>query len=317
MIKLAGHDLQALEAILGALVPWKHDRVEIVILCCDLLQRVAKHTSEQPLVRSVVYLLCRLAFRRPISGTEERLDLLNLRTINRLHAFIQDGDENFIGDLMSFFAQTPWSEGLESYILQAILKIPDSGLSARSQAAINTMLGTGRWSLVEGFDRKELVHFVGRLQTDMIVQRVIGDESIFVGWMRILLLFTFRPPPDTDTRPLWKVLLPISFGTPGSFSRDLPNYIDPLGASVGGLEHDYGSEMYEKRQEALWMRLFWSSRFFEMDCKPWSGFIDATEKLRRPGRRSSNSSRSFALVWKRKLRPVQFRRLRGRRHVRR
>jgi hypothetical protein len=277
MTRLAGHDLYALQITLDALVSWKHDRVEIVILCCNLLQRVAKYTVEQPLVRSIVYLLCRIAFRHPVHGIRTQLDPLNLRTIDKLHSFIQDGDEDFIGDLMSFFAYVSWSEGLEGHILQAILRIPEPGLSTSSQAAIITMLGTARWSLVERFGHKSLVDFVGRLPTDMVVERIVGDGSVCIGLMRILLFFTFHPPPGTDTRPLWKVLLPMPLRVPHFFSRDLPSHVE---TSFADFSRGHDSEIYEKKEEASWMKLFWSSRFFEMDCRPWTEFKAATDGLR-------------------------------------
>ena len=287
MTRLAGHDLRALQITLGALVSWKHGRVEIVVLCCNLLQRVAKHTVEQPLVRSIVYLLCRIAFRHPVPGIRTRLDPLNLRTINKLHSFIQDGDEEFISDLTSFFAYVSWSEESKGHILRAILRAPNSGLSPSSQTAIITMLGTARWSLVERFDHGELIKFVGGLPTDMVVERIVDDRSVCIGLMRLLLFITFHPPPKTDTQPFWRILLHIPPRAPHLFSRDLqdyPGHTDPVQVSLASFSSSSGSEEHRKREETLWMRLFWSSRFFEMDCGSWSKFRAETDGLtqRRP-----------------------------------
>ena len=282
MVRLADHNLQALQITLGALVScvsWEHYREEIVIMCCDLLQHVAKYTVERPLVQSIVHTLCRLAFRHPPHSTSARVDPLDLGTIDNLHTFIQDGDEEFIGDLMSFFPRVSWSEVPEGRILQVVLKIPNSRLSASSYAAIITMAGRARWSLMEGFDQKTLVDFVGRLPTDMVVERIATDLSARTGLMRLLLFLTFRPPSNTDPRPLWRILLHIPHRVPQLFSRDLLDYIE---TSPANFSHGYGSATYKKREEELWMKLFWSSRFFEMDYNQWSDFKDATV---RSGRR--------------------------------
>ena len=277
MIRLADHNLRALEIILHALKSWKHDHKEIVTLCCDLLQRVAKHTDEQSLVHNIVHLLCRIAFRYPIPDIKTWVDPLDLRTLGRLPAFIQDGGEMFSNDLMSFIASASWSEESKGRILWALPEVPASCLLSYSEAVV-TMLGTVRWSLMERFDRERPVCLVERLPTNKIVQQIVNDESVRIGWMRLLLFFTFRPPLDFDTRPLWRILLHIPPGVPHLFSPNLQKYTD-RSVSLDNSDDSYGSEGQKQKEEALWMKLFWSSCFFEMDYKPWSEFRDATIKL--------------------------------------
>ena len=280
---LVDHNLRALQVTLSAFVSWKHSRVDIVVMCCNLLRNVAKHTVEEPLVRNIVYLLCRIAFRYPVPGIRTRSNPLNPETIDELHSFIHVGEKEFISDLMSFFTYASWSEESEDHILRAILRIPASGLSETSQAAIITMLGTARWSLVEGFDRGELGKLIGRLPTDMVVERIIDDWSVRMGLMRLLLFITFYPLPKAETKPLWKILLHIPPKAPHLFSRDLRGYFDythPIELSLASLCDIHGSEEHGEREEMLWMGLFWCSRFFEMGCTSWSKFSAGTDRLR-------------------------------------
>jgi len=252
-------------------------------MCCNLLQNVAKHTVEEPLVRNIVYLLCRIAFRYPVPGIRTRSNPLKKETIDGLHSFIHVGEEDFINDLMSFFTYASWSEESKDHILRAILRMPASGLSETSQATIITMLGTARWSLVEGFDRGELGKLVGRLPADMVVERIIDDWSVRMGLMRLLLFITFRPLPTAETKPLWKILLHIPPRAPHLFSHDLqdyPNHTDPVQVSLASFSSSHSSEEHRKREETLWMRLFWCSRFFEMGCTSWSKFSAGTDELR-------------------------------------
>lgn len=91
MTELAGHNLRALQVTLEALVSWEHNRMEVAVLCCDLLRQVTKLTTEQPLVRRVVCLLCRIAFRHPISRIKTHTDIIDLETLGTLLTFIQGG----------------------------------------------------------------------------------------------------------------------------------------------------------------------------------------------------------------------------------
>ena len=280
MIQLADQNLWALQITVESLASWVHERIEITTLCCELLQRVMEHTTEQSLVRPVVCLLCRIAFRHPVPGIETHVDLLDSRTLERLLTFVQDWDVELTGDLITAFASLSWSEKSEGCILRAILlNIPASGLSPSSQGDIITLLGTARWSLVGGLDRGRLTTFVGVLPTDMVVERIISDGPVCTGLMRLLLFSTFRPPPETDTRPLWAILLAALPKIPHFFSRNLPDHIDPAEASLADFNDGHDSEIHGKVAEVLWMKLFWSSRFFEMDCELWSEFRDATAEL--------------------------------------
>jgi len=175
---------------------------------------------------------------------------------------------------MSAFASISWSEESEGRILWSILlDVPAPDLSPVSQAAIVAVLGTARWSLVERLDREKLVNFVGGLPTNTVVQQIVGDPFVCVGWMRLLLFSTFRSPLKTDTRPLWNIILSVLPNVPHFFSHDL------LG-SLPNLNDNQDPELRRKREEASWMMLFWSSRFFEMECRPWSDFKDATVRLK-------------------------------------
>ncbi|KAF9643671.1 hypothetical protein BDM02DRAFT_3191330 [Thelephora ganbajun] len=183
------------------------------------------------------------------------------------------------------FAFVSWSEESQtSIVLRAIThEIPTSGLSSSSQADIIAVLGTARWSLVEKLrlDRERLAKFIGGLSGDMIVQGMMDNPFVCVGWMRLLLFSTFHPPLEADTRPLWNILLTARTGIPHFFSRDLPGCLDPSEASAADFNRDYDSEIHRRKEEALWMKLFWSSRFFEIDCRSWSDFKDATIRLRK------------------------------------
>lgn len=274
MTELASHSLDVLRVTLEAFVSWEHNRMEVVALCCDLLQHVTKLATEQPLVRSVVCLLCRIAFRHPIPSIKTHTDIIDLETLGTLLTLIQGGDAEFIGDLMLAFASISWSEESEGRILWAILlDVPAPDLSLPSQAAIIAVLGTARWSLVERLDREKLVNFVGELPTNTIVQQIVGNPFTCVGWMRLLLFSTFRSPLKTDTRPLWNIILAALPNVPHLFSRGLPGLLP-------NLNNNQGPEIGRKGEQALWMMLFWSSRFFEMECRSWSDFKDATVRLK-------------------------------------
>jgi len=241
--------------------------MEIAILCCNLLQRVARDMNRQPSFRNTVSLLCRIAFRHSIPGRETWVDPLDIRTLGRFPTLIREGVgeggeefQEFIRGLVSFFGSATWSEEPERHILGAFLEIPASGLSQASRADIITVLGRARWLVVAGLDHGRLTDLVGRLQADMDVDRVVSDESVCIGWMRLLLFFTFRPPRAADTRPLWRIILSALHQAPQFFSHDLLRYLDPSKAL--SYSNDRQSKIPWKEEEALWMILFWSSRFF-------------------------------------------------------
>lgn len=129
---------------------------------------------------------------------------------------------------------------------------------------------------MESLDHKELADFIGRLPINEIVQHIVDDGLVCVGWMRLLLFTIFRPPREMNTRPLWTILLSALPKIPHFFSRDLSSHFDPSKFPFPDSNDDHDSEMHMKEEEALWTTLFWSSRFFEMDSKQWSDFKDAT-----------------------------------------
>jgi hypothetical protein len=173
------------------------------------------------------------------------------------------------------------------HIVWTALNIPATSLSPTLQSTLVSLFSTARWSLVERLDRKELADFVGRLPIDEIVQRIVDDGLVCVGWMRLLLFTTFRPPHETNTRPLWSIILcpryPRYHASSRAISRATSN---PSELPLPDSNDNYDSKMRMKEEEeALWMTLFWSSRFFEMDSKQWSDFGDATIRFwqRKPG----------------------------------
>ena len=263
--------------------------MEVVVLCCNLLKLVMEtHAPKVTLARQLVYLLCRIAFRHQVQGIGARADLLDPEMLTKLAAFIgEDGvkptgdDVEFVNDLTSAFTSFSWDEHKQGQIIWTVLDIPIVLLSPTSQSALVTLFGTARWSVVERLDRKKLIDFFGRLPTaDMIAQRIVDVGPVFPGWMRLLLCFTFRPPSGVDTRPLWEALLYL-------FSLDLPGHLNPSELSFPDPKdgHVHNPELRRQAEEALWMKLFWSSRFFEMECEAWFGFKDATVLLmqKKPG----------------------------------
>lgn len=260
---------------------WKHNRMEVVELCCNLLNAVMKKHPPQATrdVPGLVYLLFRIAFRHKIPGVRARADLFLPETLEKLAALVRHGDTEFINDLSSAFISISWHENQRHHIVWTALNIPATLLSPTLQSALVPLFGTVRWSLVEKVDRKELAGFVGKLPVEEIVQHIVEDRIACVGWMRLLLFTIFRPPRETDTRPLWKILLSALPKIPHFFSRDLLDYVNPSEITFPHSSGDYDSEVSMKEEEPLWMILFWSSRFFEMDCKPWSDFRDATVRL--------------------------------------
>ena len=263
--------------------------MEVVVLCCNLLKRVTeRHTSEVTLARQLVHLLCRIAFRHQVPGIKARADLLDPGMLRRLTTFVSGSNAEFINDLTSAFTSIIWDEDKQGHIIWATLDIPTTSLSPTSHSALITLFGTVRWSLVERLDRKKLTDFIGKLPIDMIVQRVVDDESVRVGWMRLLLFSTFRSLHRPDApRLLWRVLLSAFPKLPQSFSRDLRDSLEPSETSLSDLYRNHSDDLppakkkeeIEEIEKSLWMKLFWSSRFFELDCKSWFMFEDATVRL--------------------------------------
>ena len=286
LMELVDHKLWVLQATLQPLGSWKHNRMEVVVLCCNLLKFVMeKHTPGVSLARQLVYLLCRIAFRHQVPGIKTRADLLDRETLRKLTIFVHSGDVEFINDLTLAFASISWDEPRQGHIVWTALDVPAASLSSTSQSALITLFGTIRWSLVERLDRKKLTDFVGRLPTDMVVQRIIDDELVCVGWMRLLLFSTFRSQNKPDPpRVLWLILLSAFPKLPRFFSRDLRDYLEPSETSLFDLYQDRSDSLpitkeEGEKEESLWMKLFWSSRFFELDCKSWFAFEDSTVRL--------------------------------------
>lgn len=309
MKKLVDNDLQTLCVTLEALVSWEHGLIELTILCCVLLLRVMDLGAEPVLARKVICLLCQIAFRHPIPDVKTRADLLDPGTLKKL---LSDGHGGVKvdNDLVSSFVSVPWSDGSKRCILETILgRKPAPVLSPSSHTTIITTLGTAQLSLVEKLDRGALANFVRGLPTDAI-QQMVKDTRVGLGWVKLLLLFTFPviPPPKTDTRPFWKALRSTFRHARHFFSPDLPNHLDPpeklwLNLSDTPLPEpsdappsdpdESGSlETRRKSEEALWMKLFWSSRAFEEDDgELWLKFRGATDRLKK-------NTRLFQQLWK-------------------
>ena len=279
---MAKHNLQALHTTLHAFEPWIHDRMEITRLCSGpLLLLVMAHTSDQDLVRTIVRLLCRIAFHHSASSANAHEDLVELRSLESFLTFAKAGDTELIDTLTSAFAFASWSIPLQDRVLRAILfDIPFTGLSSSSESDIIIAIGKAPWSLVEGFDCGSLANLVGRLPADTILKRMVDDAFVCERWMRLLLFTTFHPPPETDIRPLWKIILSIQTRVPYAFSRDLPRYLNTSEAPPTDFNWDNDSGIRGGDEESLWMVLFWSSRFFEIDCRSWSEFRGATSRYK-------------------------------------
>jgi len=260
--------------------------MEVVELCCNLLKLVMeKHTPEVVLARQLVFLLCRIAFRNQIPGIKARADLLDPVTLRKLTAFVRDSNPEFINDLMLAFTSISWDEHTQDHVIWTALDIPAASLSSTSQSALITLFGTARWSLVERLHRKKLVEFVGKLPTEMVVQRIVNDELVCAGWMRLLLFATFRIPNQLDTPyAMWLILLSAFPELPQLFSRDLRDHLEPSETSLFDFYQHRSDNLPTTKEEkekevSLWMKLFWSSRFFELDCKSWFTFEDSTVRL--------------------------------------
>ena len=285
-MKLVDHKLWVLQATLQPLVSWRHNRMEVVALCCNLLKLVMeKHRPEVTLARQLVYLLCRIAFRNQIPGIKARADFFDPATLRKLTAFVRNSDAEFINDLTLAFTSISWDEHNQGHIIWTALEIPAALLSSTSQSALITLFGTARWSLVERLDRRKLTEFVGKLPTDMIVQHIVNDELVCAGWMRLLLFSTFRSPNKPDTpHALWLILLSAFEKLPRFFSPDLRDYLESSETSLFDLYQNRSNDLPTtkeegEKEESFWMKLFWSSRFFELDCKSWFAFEDATVRL--------------------------------------
>ena len=247
--------------------------MEVVELCCNLLNAVMKYTSETTQdVSGSICLLLRVAFRHKMPGIQARANLLLPETLDKLTALIRPGDAEFIGDLTSAFTSISWHENQQYHIVWTAFKIPATLLSPTLQSVLVLLFGTAQWPLVERLDRKQLAHLIGRLPVDMIVQHIIDDGLVCVRWMRLLLFTTFRPPRETNTQPLWTILLSTLPKIPHVFSRDVLGHFDPSKFSLP----DSNDPKIRMKEELPWMMLFWSSRFFEMDSKQWVDFKDAT-----------------------------------------
>ena len=210
---------------------------------------------------------------------QARADLFLPGTLEKLAPLFRRGDTEFINDLSSAFTSISWHENQRDHVVWTALNIPATLLSPTLQSALVPLFSTTRLSFVEKLNRKELADFIGRLPIDEIVQHIVDDGLVCVGWMRLLLLTTFRPPHETNTRPLWTILLSALPKIPHVFSRDLPGYLNLSEFPLSDSDDNYDSEMRTEKAETLWMILFWSSRFFEMDSKQWSDFEDATVRF--------------------------------------
>ena len=232
LIQLVPRELSLLQEILQPLATWKHNRMEVVGLCFNLLNAVMKHAPRVTRdLQELVYLLFRIAFRHKMLGIQARTDLFLPETLEKLAAFVRPihpDDTEFISDLSSAFISISWHANQRHHIIWTALNIPVTFiLSPTLQSALIPLFCTTPWSLVEKLNRKELVNFIGRLPIDDIVQHIVDDGLVCVGWMRLLLFATFRPPRETNTRPLWSILFSALPNISHFFSRNLQSYFTP------------------------------------------------------------------------------------------
>ena len=200
---------------------WEHGLIELTILCCDLLPHVM---DDLFFARK----LCLIAFRHHIPNAKTYTNLLDLEALKRLLGNDYRSVE-VDNDLASSFASVSWNDESGHYILETIVgRKHAAGLSPSSLATIITAIGKARFSLVERFNHEVLANFVRGLSTDAI-QRIVTNTSVCVGWIRLLLWFTFpHLRSETDTRSFWKALRSILHHGPDFFSLGLPNSLGPF-----------------------------------------------------------------------------------------
>lgn len=279
MMHLTGDKLSVLRDVLKPLLFWRHERAEVVTLCCHLLKAVVKrHDAEVALTRDVVHLLCQIAFRNLPPTVELNIPPLDLETLDHLIPLVKNGPERFLDDLLPALSSFSWGEKQQQTIIWMILNAPVASFSPSCLSAAVTVIGRARLSVVEMVDRNRMLMLVERLSVETLVGRMIADASVRAGWMGLLLSYTCpRTPPDIRShRSLWRILLALVHERPQFFPRELWNHLTE--ALLEGLDTGETMEVTEKRQ-VLWMKLLWSSRFFESDCKSWADFEIATTEL--------------------------------------
>jgi len=286
MKRLTVDKLPVLLRVLEPLRLWRHERKEIVTLCCGLLKDVVgKHDAETVLARDIIYCLCQIAFRDLSPATALSTTPLDPETLDRLVPFVKNGRGQFLDDLVPALSSFSWEEKEQQTIIQMILDRPVASLSPSCLSAAITVIGRARWSVVEAVDHDKMLELLGRLLVTTLVDRMIADDSVCPGWMRLLLLYTCpRTEPSVHSRQsLWCILLALIDRTPRFFPLILSNHLTGallggLGTNLEGLDRNESAEIIQKRQ-VLWAKLLWSSRFFESDCKSWADFEIATTEL--------------------------------------
>ena len=277
--------------LLGVLEPlrlWKHERVEVVTLCCHLLKVVvAKRDAEATLTRDIVYCLCQIAFRDLSPAMALGAAPLDLDTLDHLAPLVKNGERQFLDDVIPALSSFSWEREQQQAIIRMIFDAPVASFSQSQgcQTAAITVIGKAPLSVVKMIDRNKMLELVERLPVGTLVEQIIADESVRQGWMRLLLLYTCpRTPPDIHShRSLWHILLALVDKRPEFFLVELSNHLtdrllEGLGTDLGGLDTEAAAEIVEKRK-VLWMKLLWSSRFFESDCESWADFELATTEF--------------------------------------
>ena len=304
MVALTDHRLLVLRDVLKPLLLWRHERAEIVGLCCRLLKAVVEtYLPEVPPGREVVCLLCQIAFRDPSQATALDTTPLDFETLDNLARFTENGQGQFLGDLIPVLSSFPWEENQQQTIIQMILDAPvpdaptpdapDAFFSQRFLSAAVTMIGRVQFPVVKAADCNKMLELVKRLPVNTLVERIIVDDSVRPGWMRLLLWYTCPCTPDDirSHRSLWHILLALVRRRPPFFPAALSNHVRDawltgLDTNLGGLDGNQTAEIVQKRH-LLWARLFWSSRYFETDRdfkNIWILFWTATGELVRPAR---------------------------------
>ena len=275
MMFLTERRLLVLRDALKPLTLWKHGHAGVVTLCCNLLKRVVKRGgTKEALPQEVIHLLCQIAFRTRPTVAPDVAGFDNETLIGLIPLF-ENGNEQFLSDLIPVLSSAAWDEERQRTVIRMLLTAPVTSFSKRSLPAVITAIGKARWSVVEAVDRETVFRLVRGQKLGTLVERIVGDDLVCAGWMRFLLHHTSYTTfnPNSDPTP-WRVLLFLCPKCVHLFSPNPQTYIDET--PLEGVDWDTPGDGATQKRQVLWLKLFWSSRFFELGCASWARFESLT-----------------------------------------